>query len=383
MSTALASTSVAAASPRTEAALADADWTIREIVQQPDVWEATLKNLEVRRAELRSWLDPLLARPGLRIILTGAGTSAYAGEMLAPALTRRLGRQVEAIATTDIVGSPLQHLLADVPTLLISYARSGSSPESAAAFELAERLVTDCHHLVLCCNQDSALVRAAEAAADAKCIFMPTAALDRGFAMTSSFTSMVLTTLALFIPDRDQAETVIAAVRALLAAPSAPCIELVGQGFLRVAFLGSGCLNGLATEAALKMLELSAGRTGCYSESALGFRHGPKFVVDGRTAVVLLTSPDPHTRKYDLDIFEELRNDAVARAVVRLDELDCLRGVQLTEEWVGLVYIVWCQLLAYRNSQAGGNTPDNPCPSGQVNRVVQGVHIHAFDGMFE
>lgn len=371
-------TAVETATPITEAASPTSDWTIREIVQQPDVWQAALDDLEVRRAELEAWLQPLLADPGLRIVLTGAGTSAYAGKMLAPLLTRRLGRRVEAIATTDIVGSPLQHLLPDSPTLLISFARSGSSPESVAAFDLAERLVTRCHHLVLCCNPDSCLVESSRAAADAKCLIMPSASLDRGFAMTSSFTSMVLVTAALFAPDADQARTAIVAARSLLSAPSASITDLVGQGFVRVAFLGSGGLHGLAIEAALKMLELSAGRTGCYAESALGFRHGPKFVVDERTVVVLLTNSDPHTRRYDLDIYEELQRDGIAKHVVKLDDLDCLNGVDLSEEWLGLVYIVWCQLLAFRNSVAVGNTPDNPCPSGEVNRVVQGVTIHAF-----
>lgn len=377
MTTALAA--VARATPLTEAASTGADWTIQEIAQQPDVWEAALAILESRRSELEAWLEPLLADPRLRIVLTGAGTSAYAGEMLAPLLTRRLGRRVEAIATTDIVGSPMQHLLADTPTLMISYARSGSSPESVAAFDLAERLVDRCHHLVLCCNPESALVKASCAATDAQCVIMPAASLDRGFAMTSSFTSMVLVTVALFAPDDAQAQATVAAARALLAAPSDVISDLVGSGFVRVAFLGSGGLHGLATEAALKMLELSAGRTGCYAESALGFRHGPKFVVDDRTTVVLLTNSDPHTRRYDLDIYEELKRDGVAKHVIKLDDLDCLDGASLTEEWLGLVYIVWCQLLAYRNSVAVGNTPDNPCPSGEVNRVVQGVTIHAFD----
>ncbi len=381
MSATISPLDAASASPVMAAAASGADWTIREIVQQPKIWRAVLAEFDTRGKEHATWLNPLLSRPDLRVILTGAGTSAYIGKMLAPVLTRHLGRRVEAIATTDIVASPLQHLLPDVPTLLVSYARSGSSPESVEAFELAERLVGDCHHLVLCCNRDSALVKAAKDALDARCIFMPIASLDRGFAMTGSFTSMVLATLELFAPDRRHAEAVMAAVRALLTSPMDPTVDLVGEGFARAAFLGSGGLHGLAIEAALKMLELSAGRTDCYAESALGFRHGPKLVVDNRTVVVLLTSPDPHTRRYDLDIFEELERDSVARSVIRLDRLECLDGLELGEEWVGLVYIVWCQLLAYRNSVAVGNMPDNPCPSGEVNRVVQGVTIHQFDGV--
>ena len=367
-----------AMTPVAEAALQGADWTIREIVQQPDVWAEVLEQIEARRDELEGWLKPLLDQRDLRIILTGAGTSAYAGQMLAPALTQRLGRRVEAIATTDIVGSPLQYLLPAVPTLLVSFARSGSSPESVAAVELAENLVGDCHHLILCCNSQSELAKIAKTAKDARCVFMPAAALDQSFAMTSSFTCMVVATLALLSSDAVQANHAIAAARSVLSLPSDLTASAVGDGLTRVAFLGSGTLQGLAVEAALKMLELSGGKTDCYSESALGFRHGPKFVVDGQTLVVLLTNSDPYTRKYDLDIADELERDGIARRVIRLERFIHQEDAQLSEEWLGLVYIVACQLLAYRNAVVLGNSPDNPCPSGEVNRVVQGVVVHPF-----
>lgn len=364
-------------SPRDLAGDSAADWTIREIVQQPDIWEQTLNIVGQRRSELDAWLAPLLAKPELRIILTGAGTSAYAGRTLAPALTRALGRRIEAIATTDLVSSPDDYLLPAVPTLLISYGRSGNSPESPAALDMAERLVADCYHLVICCAPDSALVTAAGRAANAQVLLMPAASLDQSFAMTSSFTSMVVATLALLAPDDAQACGAIDAVRALIAAP-AEMAKLVDDGFERVAFLGSGALFGLATEAALKVLELSAGKTDTYAETGLGFRHGPKFVVNEQTIVVVMTSTDPYTQAYDRDIAAELEQDATARSVVRLDSLPSLAGKTLAAPWQGLVYITWCQLLAYFNAKAIGNNPDNPCPTGEVNRVVQGVTIHPF-----
>src|SRR5947209_6659149 len=107
--------------------------TIREIPRQPDVWRELADLLAVRRAELDAFLTPLLARPDLRVVLTGAGTSAFAGGVAAAALTRRLGRRFDAVATTDIVSSPLAAFGEDVPAHLVSFARSGNSPESTAA----------------------------------------------------------------------------------------------------------------------------------------------------------------------------------------------------------------------------------------------------------
>lgn len=352
--------------------------TRREIAQQPDIWGQAIAGVDLARADLAAWLAPILARPDLRIILTGAGSSAYVGEALAPALAASLQRPVEAISTTSLVGAPEGLLLADRPTLLISYARSGNSPESLAAVELADQIVSDCHHLVLCCNPDSALARGCEGSVRRRALLMPPAALDQSFAMTSSFTSMLVSTLHLFQPDRAGAEATIAATRTLLGSDLPEIEAIVAGGFGRLVFLGSGSLQGIATEAALKALELSAGASVAASESALGFRHGPKFLIDHATVIVSMPSSDPHTRRYDLDLLAELERDGVARRIVQLDRLAAIGGVEIAPVWLGLVYLVWCQILACRNAEALGINPDNPCPSGEVNRVVQGVTIHPY-----
>ena len=165
--------------------------TAREIAQQPGVWPQIDALVTDKRAELDGFLGPLLACGNLRIVLTGAGTSAFLGECLAPAMLGK-GWRAEAVPTTDIVSGPQHFLQADVPTLLVSFARSGSSPESLAAVALADQLVKDVHHLVITCNADGALYRIAQGRADAYAILLPDATHDRGFAMTTSFTSMLL-----------------------------------------------------------------------------------------------------------------------------------------------------------------------------------------------
>lgn len=354
--------------------------TRREIAQQPAVWEQALTAVEEQRSAIGEWLAPILAQPDLRIILTGAGSSAYIGDALAPVLTEHLQRTIAAISTTSLVGAPEGHLLAARPTLLVSYARSGNSPESLAAVELADRIVGRCDHLVLCCNEGSELVHACADHPLRRTLLMPPEALDQSFAMTSSFTSMMVTTLALLAPDHAAAKSAIAATRALLAGGAEDIEAIVAEGFDRLVFLGSGALQGIAREAALKALELSAGRSMTASESALGFRHGPKFMIDRDTVVVVLPSSDPYTRRYDLDLVSELERDGIARRIVRLDRLPALAGLAIAPHWLGIAYLVWCQLLACRNAEAMGIDPDNPSPGGEVNRVVQGVSIHPYDG---
>ncbi len=166
--------------------------TAREISQQPAVWREVENIVTSRRDDIAAFLRPLLEHPDLRVVLTGAGTSAFAGEILAPALSRRMGRRVDAVATTDIVSNPEEYFADDRPTLMVSFARSGNSPESVAATEFADQCLSECHHLVLTCDRNGRLYEKHAQLAGSFVLLMPEATNDQGFAMTSSFTSMTL-----------------------------------------------------------------------------------------------------------------------------------------------------------------------------------------------
>jgi tagatose-6-phosphate ketose/aldose isomerase len=46
--------------------------------------------------------------------------------------------------------------------------------------------------------------------------------------------------------------------------------------------------------------------------------------------------------------------------------------------YLGFNYIVAAQMLALYKSLSYNITPDNPCPTGEVNRVVKGVILHPY-----
>ncbi len=367
---------------------AGAHWTAREILQQPQVWDEIVAADD---SAVARFLRPPLARADLRIVLTGAGTSAFVGQCLAPALTRRLGRRVEAIATTDLVAGPSAWLETQAPTLLVSFARSGNSPESLAALEIAESQVRSCWHLVVTCNEQGALHRRGRELPNAHVILLPEASHDRGFAMTSSFTGMTLAgALALGALAPDAGEVALLGRMASRAWNSHLSLvrELVRDGFERAVFLGSNELKGLAREAALKMLELTDGRVVAIADSPLGFRHGPKTILNAATLVVVFRSGDPYTRQYEDDLVGELRRDAVARRVLTLsagaggphaDDLT-LRGAERSAQppdlALALPYAVFAQVLALLRSLSLGIRADTPSASGTVSRVVQGVTIY-------
>jgi tagatose-6-phosphate ketose/aldose isomerase len=366
--------------------------TGREIAQQPAMWRQVAADLAARREAVDAFLAPLLALDDLRIVLTGAGTSAFVGELLAPALTGRLHRRVEAVATTDVVSNPGEVFAEDVPTLFVSFARSGDSPESVAATQLADRSLGSVHHLVVTCNADGELARVHGDAERSLVLLMPPQTHDEGFAMTSSFTSMALATwLALAGDAQDPGiiERVARAGSAVLDERADAVSALAARGYKRVVYLGSGPLTALARESALKVLELSAGAIVSYYDSSLGFRHGPKSVIDGQSLAIVFLSNDPYTRRYDEDIAFELTQQMSAENVVVIDARPSGRPVP---EWtipgledapdvlVALPYVLVAQLFALDTSLSLGLTPDAPSPSGQVNRVVKGVTVHAYDG---
>lgn len=357
--------------------------TGREIAQQPAVWRETARVVASRRAQVDQLLGAALADPTTRVVLTGAGTSAYAGEVLAPELSRLLARPVEAIATTDVVSDPLAVTAGARPVLLVSFARSGNSPESVAAVALLEDLVPVLHHLVVTCDGEGALARHGEDRADTVVLTLPPATNDRGFAMTSSFTSMALAVLLSFGAEVD-VDALAGAAEDVLARVEGLATALAVERPDRLVYLGSGALKGLAHESALKCLELTAGGLVALGDSSMAFRHGPKSVLDAATTAVVYVSSDPYTRSYDVDIATELVAALGADRVVVVDHEGVAgarlwqvpRGAGWSDALWALVAVIPAQAAALACSLARGLTPDDPFPGGEVNRVVQGVVIH-------
>jgi tagatose-6-phosphate ketose/aldose isomerase len=373
-----------------------ADWTVREIHQQPRIWSEVGALMAQESGRLDAFLARLLARPELRILLTGAGTSAFVGECLAPALTRQFQRRVDAVPSTDLIATPGAWLEAETPTLLVSFARSGNSPESVAAIDVADSCLRTCHHLGFTCNSEGALTARLAPHAHNHLVLLPEEANDRGFAMTSSFTGMLLAAALAFgaIP-RDRTTALARTGEALLPAHLQLLQQLVQTRFERLVFLGSATLKGLAHEAALKTLELTDGRVVAIGETPLGFRHGPKTILNGQSVVIMFLSNDRHARHYDLDLLAELRRDAVASRVLSLSGLPLpadarsgpddlilphLPDIVLGDLELALPFAMLAQVLAVLRSVSLGLRPDTPNAAGTVNRVVEGVSIYPYDG---
>jgi tagatose-6-phosphate ketose/aldose isomerase len=310
------------------------------------------------------------------------------GECLAPALNRK-GLCASAVSTTDLVAAP-DAWLNRVPTLLVSFARSGNSPESVAALQLAEQALPECHHLIFTCNREGALWRRGQHGKHSHVVLLPQETNDRGFAMTSSFSGMLLAAASAFGLVREVRAATLAQWGAQVLETAIPfAAGLARAGFERVIFLGSNECKGLAREAALKMLELSDGQVATLADTPLGFRHGPKTIVNANTLVVLFLCNDHYTRRYELDMLGELRADGVAARVIALgaesaersataDQIDVRDATAAPDIALCLVYALFAQVLAFQQSLACGLRPDLPNAKGVVSRVVHGFNIYAW-----
>ena len=370
--------------------------TAKEIIQQPDTWRESVKNLIKNKIEIKSFIDSFLSKKEFRIILTGAGTSAFAGEVCEPYLTSLLNKRVEAIATTDLVASPKSYFIKDIPTLLVSFARSGNSPESVHAVNLASQLVDDLYQIVITCNENGKLAKNTVNDEKSLLLLMPPQTNDLGFAMTSSFTTMVLNAMAVFNIDNienfsSDVDKLSNSVNDFIENNIEKVTSLSNEDFERIVYLGSSTSKGIARESALKVLELTAGKVNASYDTPLGFRHGPKSVVDDETVSVIYISNDEYTRQYDLDLAKEMlahkKNDKVVIVGDNIEE-DILNKADYVfnveninynvenEVLLPLQQIIFGQMLSFLKSVNLGITPDNPCPTGEVNRVVQGVILH-------
>ncbi len=374
-----------------------AEITTREIYQQPQVWQTAFENYKAQSDEIVAFLNGIGKKHDyIKVILTGAGTSAYVGETLLPYFRKIYDERkwnFNAIATTDIVANPLAYLHKEVTTILVSFARSGNSPESVEAVDLAKDLVEELYQITITCAEEGKLAQQAHGDERNLLLLQPAPSNDAGFAMTSSFTSMMLTALLVF--DKTDLVTKEEKISALIALSqemldSAAAIQkMVSLDYNRVIYLGAGPFFGLAHEAQLKILELTAGQVATMYESPIGFRHGPKSLVNEETVVVVFSSTDTYTKLYDLDLVREVAGDEIARKVILLtdqkENLENVEQVILSSQYLVddvyrvFPYIVYGQLFALLTALKVKNRPDTPSPTGTVNRVVQGVIIHPFD----
>ena len=373
--------------------------TPQEIFQQPDTWWRSYEKLSQLAPELESFLkragvhNDLKARPS--VFLIGAGTSDYIGRSVATLMRRIWQCEVYAVPSTDLLTCLDDFVVAGKSYVWVSFSRSGDSSEGVALLESALDLRPEIHHIIVCCNGEGRMARTVSERGNVCRVILDDAVNDRGLAMTSSFSNMVvagqclahLQNLATYGLTLD---TLIMAARKFLPAAAELVEQVVAEGFSKMCFLGSGTLHAVAVESALKVLELTAGRIDTFSESFLGVRHGPMSAIDHETLVVSFVSGDARRRSYELDLLEEVRDKKLAKNILVIaprvgleDEKRFAKiGIILPLEISAADYyrppvdVFIGQLFGLFSSIRLGLKPDAPSPRGAISRVVSRVRIY-------
>lgn len=369
--------------------------TIREIEHQPKMWMETFGIVAAMKAEVERFFAGNHINKETRIVLTGAGTSAYIADTAACLFIRDGYDRARSVATTDIVSAPESFLSPD-DKLFVSFARSGNSPESVAAYSIARKYCRDARHLIITCNPDGCLARQADPEKDCV-VVLPDGTNDRSLAMTSSFSSMLVASLlckniATLDAERAKLEAAAAFAARILENDVQEALSgMTAKTVRRAVFLGSGALKGIACECHLKLQELTDGQIMCSFDSFLGLRHGPKAVINEETLVVYLLSDDPYTRQYEFDLIDQVdkENRPAGQIVVSLVPSGIAKGIDyeidapasealMAGEYKYVPYVLAGQLLGYYFSLSKGLNPDAPSVRGTISRVVNGVTIYPY-----
>ena len=368
--------------------------TAQEIAGQPKLWNDIYKTFNNAGNEITKFLQEAYAEAD-NIILTGAGTSAFIGLSLEGTFSRNTQIITQAVATTNIVSHPRDYFNASHTSLVISFARSGNSPESCAALELADKFSGKCFHLIITCDKNGALAKFKSS--NPTCVFLlPEGANDKGLAMTGSYSGMLLTGLMTAyihqkLKIKEQVALLTQAAENLLSNDLLTIKKIAEKDFKRAVFLGSGSLFGTAREAALKLQELTDGNIVSKEDTYLGLRHGPKAVIDENTLVVYFFSNNDYVRKYEEDLVNNMKsgNDAMFQLGVSenfkaISSLDAqvnfgVDSKKIEEDFLPVCAILAGQLLGFYKSLQLGLEPDNPSVYGSISRVVKGVNIYPVD----
>jgi tagatose-6-phosphate ketose/aldose isomerase len=374
-------------------------YTPAEIAQQPETWRSTFDLFKSNLPKIRELLSSAgfsansASRPP--VFLVGAGTSDYVGNALAPLLRKLWRCEVIVVPSTDLLTHMDDLMTPRRSCLCVSFSRSGNTAEGVAVLEKLGEVRPDIHHLVISCNAESRMIRDNADKPRVLAIALDDAVNDRGLAMTSSFSNMLLFGQCLaHADDIGEYEQVLSqlveAGKSLLPQAADCAAELAKSHYTKACFVGSGPLRAAARESALKILELTAGKTLTMSESALGLRHGPMAALDEDTLFVCFLSGDRRIRQYERDLVEEIGkkrlvkcrvvvagSDTSASNVSAEHHLAPAVSIPVADEYRPVVDVMFGQLLGLFFSLGWKLRPDSPSPNGAINRVVENLSLYA------
>ena len=368
-----------------------------EIDIQPVLWIKNFESLRKRENEIKAFVESNTLRKKREVVMMGAGSSCYIALCAQNLLRSKWSLDCGVVPTTDMITHYDSILLKKKKYTFLSFARSGNSPESLGAYVLANRFCDKPNHVVITCNREGRLAKRVSRDDNTLLIDLLPETNDKGLAMTSSFTSMLMA--AQFLAHIREVEvyrkllySISRVAKVVLEDFSDELASICRLDFGRAVFLGSGALFGSAVESQLKLQEMTSGNVICKADTFMGVRHGPRVVIDDKTLVVYFLSKEDWARRYELDLIRQIhaKKQGLRRIAVceNGDEPDIGRFVDCVVDLSKkgdsnipdlcrpILDVLVGQLLGLFKSVSLGLKPDNPNRSGVIARVVEGVRIY-------
>lgn len=336
-----------------------ASHTLNEILTQPAAWQAALEQVNLNQAALRELWS---ANNFTDIIVTGCGSTYYLSLAVAPLLQQQLGKPARAVPASELLLYPETIIAPGSNPLLLTISRSGRTTETVRATR-SFKTKRPGPVLNIGCYPGTELV------AESALALLVTEGQEESVVQTRSFSAMLVAAqaAAALLGGDAQLENMqkLPALGETLIAAQHDLARQLGQDnkFQRFYFLGSGLQYGLASEANLKMKEMSLSNSEAFH--FMEFRHGPMSMVNENTLVVGLLSET--TRSYELAVLREMRKLGgktlvLADQSVPADAADYQVNFNsgLPETARGVLYLPVLQLLGYYRAIANNQNPDQP-----------------------
>ncbi|MFZ0325264.1 MAG: SIS domain-containing protein [Actinomycetes bacterium] len=320
--------------------------TEREILSQPDVWRETLASLDVSR--LTRGFDTSPAD----VVVTGCGSTHYLALTVA-SLLRAAGVRAWATPASELLAGAAPQVPDPQRTLMLAFSRSGTTTETMLAVEQF-RCTGGRTVVAVTCYPDSALAQAADV------VWTAEAAAEQSVAQTRSFSSMLVLGQAIAAAVGGQDVAVLHKLpdhaARLLDGARAPMAALARDaGLSSFYFLASDPLFGVASEAMLKLKEMSLTASEAYH--SMEFRHGPMSMCDAGAAVLGLVSPERSAR--ELAVISDVAPMS-GRVVTIGNGLDHDVPSSLPVWARPALYLLPLQLMALERALGKGLDPDSP-----------------------
>jgi glucosamine--fructose-6-phosphate aminotransferase (isomerizing) len=334
--------------------------TLREILSQPEVWADTIKEFQEKTPAIDAFCNQETFD---QVIFIGCGSTYYLS--LSAAIIFQALNRIPAIALPSSELCLFENIYLDSHkhSLLVAVSRSGETTETIRAMQLF-KAGNYGKTVAITTHPESGMVKYADL-----CLTIESAQ-EKSIAQTRSFASMLLTAEALSLQISGQnANEVLGGFPKIVRRLFDQYQDLAkeygeNKDINRFFFLGSSFAYGIASEAMLKMKEMSLSNSEAFH--TMEFRHGPKSMVDANTLVVGLVNES--SAYQEIPVLQEMKAlggkvltiaEAVDPKLAAIGNVIELKSA-VPEVMRALLFLPVLQLIAFYRAIANGQDPDKP-----------------------